>query len=70
MRAMPTQKITSMFGEDLSNKKIFYGGQINEKMFNLMNLFERTEGIIGNEYFRDKVLIIDTKADRIGFYKQ
>jgi hypothetical protein len=70
MRALPTQKITTMFGEDLSNKKIFYGGQISEKMFNLMNSFEGVEGMIGNEYFRDKVLVIDTKTDRVGFYHQ
>jgi hypothetical protein len=70
MRAKPTQKITSMFGEDLSDKKIFYGGQINEKMFKMMNLMEGTEGMIGNEYFRNKVLVIDTKANRIGFYNQ
>lgn len=70
MRAKPAQKITDMSGEDLSDKKIFYGGQINETLFNLMNLFEGVEGIIGNEYFRDKVLVIDAKSDRIGFYKQ
>lgn len=68
MRAKPTQKIESMFEEDLSDKKIYYGGQINEEMFKLMNLMEGTEGMIGNEYFRNKVLVIDTKANRIGFY--
>jgi|GEM_PF-2595048 len=70
MKANPAQKITGMLGENLSDKKIFYGGQINETMFNLMNLFEGVDGIIGNEYFRDKVLVIDAKSNRIGFYKQ
>ena len=69
MRGKPTQKITSMFGEDLSDKKIYYGGQLNERMFYLMNKFEGVEGLMGNEYFRDKILVIDTKGNRIGFYK-
>ena len=69
MRGKPTQKIADMFGEDLSAKKIFYGGQMNTRLFKLMNYFEGVEGIIGNEYFRDKVLVIDTKLNRIGFYK-
>ncbi len=70
MRAKPVQKIMSMFDEDLSDKKVYYGGQINERLFNLMNKFEGVEGMIGNEYFRDKVLVIDTKSDRIGIYNQ
>ena len=69
MRGKPTQKITTMFDEDLSDKKVYYGGQLNERMFYLMNKIEGVEGLMGNEYFRDKVLVIDTKGNRIGFYK-
>jgi hypothetical protein len=68
VRAMPAQKITSMFGEDLSNKKIVYGTRMNPILHELWNHFEGIDGLIGNEYFRDKVLVIDTKANRIGLY--
>jgi hypothetical protein len=68
LRAKPAQKITSMFGEDLSNKKIFYGTRMNPILHELWNHFEGTDGLMGNEYFRDKVLVIDTKANRIGLY--
>ena len=69
MRGKPTQKITTLLNEDLSDKKIYYGGQISERMFYLLNKVEGVEGFMGNEYFRDKVLVIDTKGNRIGFYK-
>ena len=68
VRAMPAQKITSMSGEDLSNKKVFYGTRMNPVLHELWNHFEGIDGLMGNEYFRDKVLVIDAKANRIGLY--
>jgi hypothetical protein len=68
IRAKPVQTITSMFGEDMSHKKVFYGTQLNETIHALWNHVEGIDGLMGNEYFRDKVLVIDTKANRIGIF--
>ncbi len=68
VRARPAQKITSLLGEDLSSKKVFYGTRLNPVIHALWNHFEGADGLMGNEYFRDKVLVIDTKANRIGLY--
>jgi hypothetical protein len=56
-----------MFDEDLSEQKIYYGNQINETLYWLWNHFEGVDGLMGNEYFRNKILVIDAKANKIGF---
>jgi hypothetical protein len=68
VRAQPKQKITNVLGDDLSNKRIFYTDRMNDFTMTLWNHFEGITGLMGNEYFRNDVLIIDTKTNRAGFY--
>jgi hypothetical protein len=70
VRAQPKQKITNVLGDDLSDKKIFYTDRMNDLTMMLWNHFEGITGLMGNEYFRNNVLIIDTKTNRAGFYEE
>jgi hypothetical protein len=69
VRAQPKQKITNVLGDDLSDKKIFYTDRMNDFTMTLWNHFEGMTGLMGNEYFRNNVLVIDTKSNRAGFYE-